>query len=79
MTPQWWGILGCIGWTYLAASLLHQLARGRAALLAGAIGLCVGCFAAGVLSMHATHLSLVLAGVLLLVARLNALNVKLKR
>ena len=70
MTPQWWGILGCIGWTYLAASVLYLLARGRAAVLAGAIGLCVACFAytnghasLGAIAMHASHLSIVLAGV----------------
>ena len=70
MTPQWWGILGCIGWTYLAASVLYLLARGRAAVLAGAISLCVACFAytnvhhsLGAIAMHASHLSIVLAGV----------------
>lgn len=69
MTTQWWGILGCIGWAYLAASLVYQLAGGRPALLAAAIGLCVAVFAssealgsAKVVAMHATHTSIVLAG-----------------
>lgn len=69
MTTQWWGILGCIGWAYLAASMLYQAAHGRQALLAAAIGLCVLLFAASrmldmghVIAMHATHTSITLAG-----------------
>ncbi|SHH01476.1 DUF5009 domain-containing protein [Massilia sp. CF038] len=71
MTTQWWGILGCIGWAYLAGSLIYQLARGRALLLAFAIGLCVALFAVSstfnilhVSAMHGTHTSIVLAGLL---------------
>jgi len=36
---SWWGILGMIGWTYLAASLLFLVCKGNRAVLAGAIGL----------------------------------------
>jgi predicted acyltransferase len=36
---SWWGILGMIGWTYLAASLLFLVSKGSRAVLAGAIGL----------------------------------------
>jgi predicted acyltransferase len=36
---SWWGILGMIGWTYLAASLLFLVSKGNRAVLAGAIGL----------------------------------------
>ncbi|WP_342644657.1 DUF5009 domain-containing protein [Mucilaginibacter sp. CSA2-8R] len=28
MQPQWWGILGIIGWSYLVASLLYWLSKG---------------------------------------------------
>ncbi len=31
--PQWWGILGLIGWSYLAAALVTVFARGRLPLL----------------------------------------------
>jgi len=29
LSPQWWGILGLIGWSYLFASAMYQLGRGR--------------------------------------------------
>ncbi|WP_040309372.1 heparan-alpha-glucosaminide N-acetyltransferase domain-containing protein [Asticcacaulis biprosthecium] len=32
--PQWWGILGLIGWAYLAAGLVTALAQGRLIVLA---------------------------------------------
>lgn len=71
MTTQWWGILGCIGWAYLAASIVYQLARANTVLLAAAIALCVLVFvasdvfdAAHVIAMHATHTSIVVAGTL---------------
>jgi heparan-alpha-glucosaminide N-acetyltransferase len=35
---SWWGILGMIGWTYLAASLLFLASRGNRTVLAGAVG-----------------------------------------
>ncbi|NRR30167.1 DUF5009 domain-containing protein [Oxalobacteraceae bacterium] len=55
LTPQWWGILGLIGWAYLFASLIYtQLRTRRAALpaLMLALGLCLlisclGVFQAG--------------------------------
>jgi predicted acyltransferase len=71
MTPQWWGILGCIGWAYLVACFAYQLARGKVAPQVLAMGGCVAWFALSqawqgseVLAMHATHSSIVLAGVL---------------
>ncbi|HEY0063944.1 MAG TPA: hypothetical protein VGC21_17640, partial [Telluria sp.] len=71
MTTQWWGILGCIGWAYLAACLLYQLARGRVPMLILAVAGCVALFAASaalnilhVSAMHGTHSSIVLAGIL---------------
>jgi heparan-alpha-glucosaminide N-acetyltransferase len=69
MTPAWWGILGCIGWAYLASSLIYLCGRGRVLVLALAVGGCVLWFAlsrayggSDVLAMHATHTSIVLSG-----------------
>lgn len=33
MQPQWWGILGIIGWSYLIASLLYCGSKGRLSIL----------------------------------------------
>ncbi|WP_338869291.1 DUF5009 domain-containing protein [Spirosoma sp. SC4-14] len=33
MTPQWWGILGLIGWTYLTCAVLYLFLRDKPALL----------------------------------------------
>ena len=70
MAPHWWGILGLIGWAYLFAGLLYQLACGRVAWLVGAIALClaVHALAAGYTSVlmiegHATHTAIALCGV----------------
>jgi predicted acyltransferase len=35
LRPHWWGILGLIGWAYLAVALLYLVARDRPAALAG--------------------------------------------
>ncbi|PHV03942.1 hypothetical protein CSQ96_28390 [Janthinobacterium sp. BJB412] len=44
LAPQWWGILGLIGWAYLYASLCHTLARGRPLPLLGALAACVALY-----------------------------------
>ncbi|WP_195763451.1 DUF5009 domain-containing protein [Duganella guangzhouensis] len=69
MATAWWGILGCIGWAYLVASLVYLGGRGRLALLALATAACVAwfmvsaaCGGNGVIAMHATHTSIVLCG-----------------
>lgn len=69
MSPQWWGILGLIGWAYLAGALLYQLARGRLAPLLAAIAAGVALYAFAhasgfgtALSGHAIHSVIVLAG-----------------
>jgi predicted acyltransferase len=36
LRPQWWGILGLIGWAYLVACLVYTLLRGQ---LAGVVGM----------------------------------------
>jgi len=69
MAAQWWGILGLIGWAYLVAAWVYQLARGRCALLCGAIALCALGYPLAAASgqgmgfaVHATHAAIVLAG-----------------
>ncbi|NHZ37476.1 DUF5009 domain-containing protein [Massilia sp. CCM 8692] len=69
MTPQWWGILGLIGWAYLAVALLYQAGRGQLTLLLGAMPAGVALYMiankTGVgtaLSGHAIHSVIVLAG-----------------
>jgi predicted acyltransferase len=77
MTPQWWGILGLIGWAYLAASVLYVLARGRIDRLLLMIAGCVAYYAVSHLQIapgnpverwllsfdgHASHTSIVLCG-----------------
>jgi heparan-alpha-glucosaminide N-acetyltransferase len=44
MTPQWWGILGLIGWAYLTASMLYLLFRHDRAWLVGCAALLIGLF-----------------------------------
>ncbi|MCK7479401.1 MAG: hypothetical protein M0C28_20155 [Candidatus Moduliflexus flocculans] len=39
LQTSWWGILGMIGWCYLAGALLFLASRGDRAVLAGAVGL----------------------------------------
>jgi heparan-alpha-glucosaminide N-acetyltransferase len=41
---SWWGILGMIGWTYLAGSLFYLLAKGKRAALMGGLGLQVALY-----------------------------------
>jgi len=43
-TPQWWGILGLIGWAYLFASAAYRLCRGRALPLLGLVAACTAYF-----------------------------------
>lgn len=42
LSPQWWGILGLIGWAYLYACIIYQLFKGNAGgimlMIAGCIG-----------------------------------------
>jgi heparan-alpha-glucosaminide N-acetyltransferase len=78
MTPQWWGILGLIGWAYLLAGGLYQAARGRVPVLLAMIGGCAAYYVASHLDSgadnpvqrwllshdgHAAHTSIVLCGV----------------
>ena len=42
-SPQWWGILGLIGWTYLVCALIYLLIRSNLMLNLIALGLMLGC------------------------------------
>ena len=76
MTPQWWGILGLIGWAYLVGSELYLLSRGKLVALLVFLAACVGYYAIARLAVlppsikwlfsqdaHAAHSSIVLGGV----------------
>jgi heparan-alpha-glucosaminide N-acetyltransferase len=58
MTPQWWGILGLIGWAYLFTSALFLLARGRMLPLTTALVACVIYYC--IANLHAVQSSPVL-------------------
>ncbi|WP_349315837.1 DUF5009 domain-containing protein [Chitinophaga sp. MM2321] len=42
LTPQWWGILGLIGWAYLYACIIYQLFKGVAGGIFLMIAVCTG-------------------------------------
>jgi heparan-alpha-glucosaminide N-acetyltransferase len=75
MTPQWWGILGLIGWAYLVCCAAYLLARGNMAILLTMLVACTAYYAIshlvplgpvmhGLFSQdaHAAHSSIVLTG-----------------
>jgi heparan-alpha-glucosaminide N-acetyltransferase len=76
LTPQWWGILGLIGWAYLFSSAIYLLSRGRIAALTAALAGCFICYAVsrldgvedlpglGWLAHTAIHTSITLCGLL---------------
>lgn len=39
LQTSWWGILGLIGWAYLACSIMYLLVRGHSLALSGVLGL----------------------------------------
>jgi heparan-alpha-glucosaminide N-acetyltransferase len=45
LSPQWWGILGLIGWAYLYACIIYQLFRGNAGGIMLMIAVCIGFYA----------------------------------
>ena len=47
ITPQWWGILGLIGWAYLYSSIFYQLLKGNIILLILMIGVCIAFYCIG--------------------------------
>lgn len=42
LTPQWWGILGLIGWAYLYACIIYQLFKGNHNAIFFMIAVCIG-------------------------------------
>jgi hypothetical protein len=79
LSPQWWGILGLIGWSYLFSSAIYLLGRSRVfplvvSLLIGVIYSCLGQLDATqsspilqlltAQSGNAAHISIVLCGVI---------------
>ena len=80
LTPQWWGILGLIGWAYFISCIIYQLVRGSIRGLLFMILVCVLWYIAGkqpaaehntflqwiaAQSGHASHTSIVLGGIVL--------------
>ena len=76
MTPQWWGILGLIGWAYFYSCEFYLLSRGKLWAVLGFLVFCVAYYAwahsGGLQSSfrwffsqepHAAHSQIVLAGV----------------
>jgi predicted acyltransferase len=47
LQTSWWGILGMIGWCYMAASLLFLACRGNRSVLAGAVGVMTALYIGG--------------------------------
>jgi len=45
MTPQWWGILGLIGWSYLIAASAYLACRARVGVLLVATAACIAVYA----------------------------------
>ncbi len=79
LAPQWWGILGLIGWAYLIACIFYQLGKGRILPLLAALACCVLYYCIGHLdaikdapmlqlllsqSDDASHTSIVLCGLI---------------
>lgn len=55
--PQWWGILGLIGWAYLVAALIYLAIGPRRTLLITALALLVALYFAAAQTHHANLLS----------------------
>jgi predicted acyltransferase len=47
LQTSWWGILGMIGWCYLAGCLLYLASRGNRIVLAGAVGFMTALYIGG--------------------------------
>ena len=77
ITPQWWGILGLIGWAYLYSCIFYQLCKGNKYLLMLFIAACTAIYALGKMPSiqdsgwlwisgqagNAAHTSIVLCGI----------------
>ncbi|NLR79143.1 DUF5009 domain-containing protein [Chitinophaga eiseniae] len=79
LAPQWWGILGLIGWAYLYACIFYQWFKGNANAIMLMIAVCIGYYILckqpfmpkgewswiASQSRNAAHTSIVLSGMLL--------------
>jgi heparan-alpha-glucosaminide N-acetyltransferase len=80
LSPQWWGILGLIGWAYLFSCIIYQLVKGKIVFLLLAIIICMAWYTISrsdtlkeiaiwqwmaARSGHAAHTSIVLCGIVL--------------
>lgn len=91
LTPQWWGILGLIGWAYLLATFIYLVSRASIAGISFAIVICCLVFALPFLGSHqimlalkglgghAVHTSIVLAGILLTLIFLKNISLETSR
>jgi predicted acyltransferase len=68
LAPQWWGILGLIGWAYLYAAAAWALARGRLLPLAGLMLACIAWYSlagpGAAQTENAVHASIAICGTL---------------
>ena len=79
LAPQWWGILGLIGWAYLIACVFYRATRGRVAWLIACLAACSAYYCIGHMdalqgsnalatlfgqSDDASHTSIVLGGLI---------------
>jgi heparan-alpha-glucosaminide N-acetyltransferase len=91
LTPQWWGILGLIGWAYLFSCIIYQLVRGSILWLLFLVAACVVWFMAGHIAIeghnpfmefvagqsgNASHTSIVLSGIIVSLLFFNKGNAK---
>lgn len=80
LMPQWWGILGLIGWAYLLSCIIYQLVSGSIRGLVFMIAVCITWYVVSKLPVvaatpsmqwmqsyagHAAHTSIVLSGIVL--------------
>ncbi len=92
LSPQWWGILGLIGWAYLFAGLTYLIGRGHLMVMIAGVVVCTLIYVAGhteisnqvaLLSWtrtsggHATHTGLALCGMVLSLILFDARNTRL--
>lgn len=68
LAPQWWGILGLIGWAYLYSAVAWELTRGRLLPLGVLVLACTGLYCsthgASPQAENAVHTSIALCGML---------------
>lgn len=86
MTPKWWGILGLIGWAYLFSCIFYQLSSGKLIPLILFVSLCTIGFALirychwnAFHSRNATHVSVMLSGIIVSILLFDESRIKTVR